>query len=89
MQFPPSIKVLETLSRCNNFTQPQDILHATIWMPRICENKWYYSWVKEMLTKMTQASSLDYDVEKLTWICLWNLSQLIVYKLLMPLMVLL
>lgn len=65
MQLPPSVKSLETLSKCNNFSQPQDILHAVVWVPRICENKWYCSWIKEMLTKMIQPSAPDYDVEKL------------------------
>jgi hypothetical protein len=55
LQLPPSVKSLQLLSNgdVRQFDNSK-ALHSCIWITRIANNKWFYIWVKDSLTKLLQ-----------------------------------
>lgn len=55
LQLPPSVKSLQLLSNgdVRQFDNTK-ALHSSIWITRIANNKWFYIWVKDSLTKLLQ-----------------------------------
>ena len=55
LQLPPSVQSLRLLSvgDVRPFDNPK-ALHYSVWVPRIVNNKWFYIWVKDALTKLLQ-----------------------------------
>lgn len=53
LQMPPSLTVIQSLTEVDQLLETHRLVHAIVWIPRMSHNKWFYSWMKDALVKMS------------------------------------